>query len=55
MVGNMDESKITHGDIDRMIAEIEKGRRELHRISRSCRDIREDLFRLSQDLDEKFL
>ncbi len=52
MLTNMDERKITNGDIDLMIAEIEEGWRELSMISRSCRAIREDLVRLTQVLDE---
>ncbi|WP_261304290.1 hypothetical protein [Paenibacillus andongensis] len=52
MLTNMEERKITNGDIDLMIAEIEEGWKELSMIGRSCRDIREDLVRLSQVLDE---
>jgi hypothetical protein len=54
MLANMEERKITNGDIDRMIAEIDKSLKELNSIHLSCQDIRKDLVRISQVLDEKF-
>jgi hypothetical protein len=54
MLASMEKRKITIGDINRMIADIDERLRELNSIGRSCRDIREDLVKLSQVLDEKF-
>jgi hypothetical protein len=54
MLANIEDRKITNGDIDRMIAVIDKGWRELNSIHMSCQEIRKDLVRISQVLNEKF-
>ncbi|MBD0378762.1 hypothetical protein [Paenibacillus sedimenti] len=53
MLAATEETKITCGDIDRMIAEIDEGWEELTSIGMSCRVIWEDLVRLSQVLNEE--
>jgi hypothetical protein len=54
MLVNMEERKITNRDIELMIAEIDKGWKELNNIHVSCHHIWRDLVRISQILDEKF-
>ena len=54
MQANIEDKKITNRDIERMIAELDKGWRELNSIQVSCQDIRKDLVRISKALNEKF-
>lgn len=54
MLANIEERKITNLDIERMIAEIDKGWTELNSIHVSCHQVWKDLVRISQILDEKF-
>ncbi|GFZ77602.1 hypothetical protein GCM10008018_23970 [Paenibacillus marchantiophytorum] len=53
MLAHTEERKITSGDIDQMIAEIDKGWEELFDIHLSCQHIRIDLALILKSLDDE--